>query len=142
LTRLERASPPYFHSVSFAFETKEVERLTNSAIFRHKQPWRDALIASTGLSVFVIAASLLWNSGHPEWAFALVFVAFWVLLSISWSNVDFTEKSGTILAGVMDHNFHQLNERLERLEQDLEETRARLEIESELKDLESYPETG
>ena len=114
--------------------------MTNLAIFRPKQPWRDALIASTGLSVFVLAASLLWNLGHPEWAFALVFVAFWVLLSISWSNVDFTEKSGTILAGVMDHNFHQVTERLERLQQDLEEIRARAEIESELNNLESHLE--
>ena len=94
-------------------------------IFKHKQPWRDALIASTGLSVFVLAASGLWTSGHHEWAFVLVFAAIWLLLSISWSNVDFAEKSGVILASVMDHNFSQLHEEIERLEQELAEVRAR-----------------
>lgn len=71
------------------------------------------------LSIFMLAASLLWDSGHPEWAFTLVFTAIWLLLSISWSNVDFTEKSGTILARIMDHNFNRVNERMEQLEQDL-----------------------
>ena len=84
-----------------------------------KQPWRNALIATTGLSVFILVASLLWNSGHPEWAFALAFVAIWLLISISWSNIDFTEESGTILARIVDHNFDHMNERIEQLEQEL-----------------------
>ena len=88
-------------------------------VFNRKQPWRDALIATTGLSVFILASTLLWNSGHPEWAFALAFFAIWLLISISWSNIDFTEESGSILARIMDHNFHQMNERIEQLEQDL-----------------------
>ena len=88
-------------------------------VFNRKQPWRDALIATTGLSVFILAATMLWSSGHPEWAFALAFVAIWLLLSISWSNIDFTEESGSILASIVDHNFHQMNERIEQLEQDL-----------------------
>jgi hypothetical protein len=62
---------------------------------------------------------MLWSSGHPEWAFALAFVAIWLLLSISWSNIDFTEESGSILARIVDHNFNQMNERIEQLEQDL-----------------------
>ena len=93
-------------------------------VFNRKQPWRDALIATTGLSVFILASTLLWNSGHPEWAFALAFVAIWLLLSISWSNIDFTEESGTILARIVDHNFHQMNERIEQLEQDLASVRS------------------
>jgi hypothetical protein len=92
-------------------------------IFNRKQPWRDALIATTGLSLFSLASSLLWNSGYPEWAFALAFVAIWVLLSISWSNIDFTEESGSILASIVDHNFLQMNERIEQLEQDLASAR-------------------
>ena len=92
-------------------------------VFNRKQPWRDALIATTGLSVFILASTLLWNSGHPEWAFALAFVAIWLLISISWSNIDFTEESGSILARIVDHNFHQMNERIERLEHDLASVR-------------------
>jgi hypothetical protein len=92
-------------------------------VFNRKQPWRDALIATTGLSVFILASTMLWNSGHPEWAFALAFVAIWLLISISWSNIDFTEESGSILARIVDHNFHQMNERIEQLEQDLASVR-------------------
>ncbi len=99
-------------------------------IFKRKQPWRDALIASTGLSVFVLAASLLWNAGHHQWAFVLVFTATWLLLSISWSNVDFTEKSGAILASVMDHNFQRMHEQIEQMERELDEVKTRLGIQS------------
>lgn len=88
-------------------------------MFSRKQPWRDALIATTGLAVFFLVASLLWNSGHPEWSFTLAFIAIWLLLSISWSNIDFTEESGSILARIVDHNFLRINERIERLEQEL-----------------------
>ena len=87
--------------------------------FRRKQPWRDALIATTGLSVFILASSMLWNSGHQEWAFALAFVAIWLLLFISWSNIDFAEESGSILATIVDHNFDQMSERIDQLEQAL-----------------------
>ena len=88
-------------------------------IFSRKQPWRDALIATTGLAVFYLASSLLWASGHQEWSFALGFIAIWLLISISWSNIDFTEESGSILARIVDHNFHHINERIEQLEQEL-----------------------
>ncbi len=90
---------------------------------RRKQPWRDALIATTGLSVFAMAASILWGSGHAEWAFALAFLAVWMLVAISWSNIDFTEESGSILARIVDHNFTQLHERIEQLERELAEIR-------------------
>lgn len=90
---------------------------------RRKQPWRDALIATTGLSVFAVAASLLWEAGHPEWAFALMFLAIWLLISVSWSNIDFTEESGSILARIVDKNFAQLHERVEQLERELSEIR-------------------
>jgi len=100
--------------------------LIRFSTFKRKQPWRDALIASTGLGVFVIAASSLWGSGYHEWAFVLVFTAIWLLLSISWSNVDFAEKSGVILAGVMDRNFNRIHEEIERLEKELAEVRDRL----------------
>lgn len=95
--------------------------------FNHRHPWRDAFVASTGLSIFAFAASVLWSTGRHEWAFVLAFAAIWILLSISWSNIDFTEKSGTILASVMDHNFDKLHERIEQLEREIEEMRNRTE---------------
>jgi hypothetical protein len=104
--------------------------LVESRIFKRKQPWRDALIASTGLSVFVLAASLLWNAGHHQWAFVLVFTATWLLLSISWSNIDFTEKSGAILASVVDHNFQRMHERMEQMERELHEVKNRLGLQA------------
>ena len=93
--------------------------MSDIRIYKRKQPWRDALIATTGLSVFALAATLLWNSGHQEWAFALSFLSIWVLISISWSNIDFTEQSGTILARIMDRNFDQMHRRIEFLEEEL-----------------------
>lgn len=77
------------------------------------------MIATTGLSVFSLAATLLWTSGYPEWAFALTFLSVWVLISISWSNIDFTEQSGTILARIMDKNFLQMHNRIEQLEEEI-----------------------
>ena len=97
--------------------------MDNVRIYKRKQPWRDALIATTGLSVFMLAATLLWNSGYQEWAFALSFLSVWVLISISWSNIDFTEQSGTILARIMDNNFDQMQRRIEQLEEELSRLR-------------------
>lgn len=88
-------------------------------IFKQKHPWRDALIATTGLSIFVMAATLLWDAGHAQWAFAVAFSSIWVLISISWSNIDFTEQSGTILARIVDRNFAQMSDRIEQLEEKL-----------------------
>ena len=92
--------------------------------FKPSRPWRDALLATTGLSAFIFFASLLWSAGYPQWAFALAFVAVWLLLSISWSNIEFTEKSGSILADVMDHNFAHIDERIEKLEKRIAKLKA------------------
>ena len=91
---------------------------------RRMRPWRNALMATTGLAVFFIFASSLWQSGHHEWAFLLFFLAVWVLISISWSNIRFAEESGTILAGIVDRNFESLQRKVERLEEQLEKLRA------------------
>lgn len=82
------------------------------------------MIATTGFSAIMFVASLLWNSGNPQWAFAAAFVGLWLLLSISWSNIDFTEKSGSILADVMDHNFDYIDQRVEELEKTITELKA------------------
>jgi len=88
-------------------------------IFLGRQPWRNALIATTGLSLFFMVSSLLWKSGHAEWAFLLGFLAVWTLLSTSWSNMRYVEESGAILAKIVDDNFSRLFERIEQLEQEL-----------------------
>lgn len=87
--------------------------------YRVNQPWRNALVATTALSVTFAVASVLWNSGHAEWAFLLFFVAVWALLAVSWSNVQFAEESGSILAGVVDRNFVHLYTKVERLEREI-----------------------
>jgi hypothetical protein len=116
---LEKASGLSCPSVSSILAFSGNEDMQGIKVFRRKQPWRDALVATTGLSVFVLASSMLWNSGHQEWAFALTFVAIWLLLFISWSNIDFAEESGSILASIVDHNFDQMSERIDQLEQAL-----------------------
>jgi len=82
--------------------------------------WQNGLLATSALAAIFFAASLLWQQGHAQWAFALAFTAVWALISISWSNVDYAEESGTILAHIVDHNFNQLHERLEEMEKELE----------------------
>jgi hypothetical protein len=108
--------------------------MSDIRIYKRKQPWRDALIATTGLSVFTLAATLLWTSGYPEWAFALTFLSVWVLISISWSNIDFTEQSGTILARIMDKNFLQMHNRIEQLEEEISRLQALLSAAEERAD--------
>jgi hypothetical protein len=93
--------------------------MKSGPIFNTRHPWRNGLIATTGLSLFAVMASLLWSAGHPEWAFVLLFVAVWLLTSLFWSNDEFNEESGSILARIVDHNFSQMHERLEQLEQEL-----------------------
>lgn len=83
-----------------------------------KRAWRNGLIITTGLSLFVFLASLLWNSGHPEWGFVLLFLATWVFISLIWSNDHFIEESASMLARIVDHNFDQVHGRLEQLEQE------------------------
>ncbi len=88
-------------------------------VFKRKQPWRDAFIATTGYIALLFLSYLLWTSSYEEWAFVLAFFATWVLLAISWSNIDFTEKSGSLLAEIMDHNFEQMHSRIAQLEESL-----------------------
>ena len=83
-------------------------------------PWQNGLLATSALAAVMFSSTLLWQQGHPEWAFLLAFSATWALISISWSNVEYTEKSGNILARIVDHNFNQVHERLEQLEEELE----------------------
>lgn len=83
-------------------------------------PWQNGLLATSALAAVLFSSTLLWQQGHPEWAFLLAFSATWALISISWSNVEYTEKSGNILARIVDHNFNQVHERLEQLEKELE----------------------
>jgi hypothetical protein len=87
------------------------------------RPWRNALMATTGLALFFIFSSSLWQAGYQEWAFLLFFLAVWVVISISWSNIRFAEESGTILAGIVDRNFENLQRKVEHLEAQLQELR-------------------
>lgn len=82
--------------------------------------WQSGLLATSALAATLFASSQLWHQGHPEWAFVLAFAAVWALISISWANIDFSEKSGTMLAQVVDHNFEGMHERLKFLEKELE----------------------
>lgn len=75
------------------------------------------------MSAVFFAATLLWQAQHQEWAFLLAFSAVWFLISISWSNIDYTDKTGAILARIVDSNFDHVHERLEALEQELETLR-------------------
>jgi len=93
--------------------------MKESLAWRRIQPWRNALIVTTGLSVFLVISSLLWNSGYPQWAFILAFLAIWAVISVSWSNMKFTEDSGSILAGIVDRNFRNLHEKVDLIEKEL-----------------------
>jgi hypothetical protein len=90
---------------------------------RKKRSWRNALIATTSLSVLAILADLLWAAGWPEWAFAVAFLGVWTLISVSWSNVDYNEESSLMMAEIVDSNFRDLHERLDQLEQELKAIR-------------------
>ncbi len=94
--------------------------MKNTPWFNSIHPWRNGLLATTGLSLFAVIASLLWVAGHAQWAFLLAFLAIWFLISLSWCNDRFIEQSGSILARIVDHNFRQVHERMESLEQELE----------------------
>jgi len=94
-------------------------------LLNNRHPWRNGLIVTTGLSLFTVLASLLWSAGHAEWAFILAFLAIWLLISLFWSNDEFNEESGSILARIVDHNFDQMHERLEQLEHELDQIRGK-----------------
>jgi len=86
-------------------------------------PWQRSLLATCALSAAFVAASLLWQSGNPQWAFIVAFATVWATLSVTWSDVDYTEESGVLLAQIVDHNFDRLHERLEELERQLDDLR-------------------
>jgi hypothetical protein len=88
-------------------------------------PWQRSLLATCALSAAFVAASLLWQSGSAHWAFVVAFATVWVTLSLTWSDVDYTEKSGVMLAQIVDHNFDRLHGRMQELEQQIEELRSR-----------------
>jgi 4-hydroxybenzoate polyprenyltransferase len=90
---------------------------------RRTGPWQRSLLVTCALSAAFVAASLLWQSGYPQWAFVVAFLTTWITLSVAWSDVDYTEESGMVLAQIVDHNFDRLHERLEELERQLEDLR-------------------
>lgn len=93
-----------------------------NSILSVRRSWRYGFIAATGLSLFAVITSVIWQAGFPEWAFVLSFLSLWILLSLFWSNDDFNEESGLILAEVMDNNFEDVHERLQEIEYMLKET--------------------
>jgi len=84
-----------------------------------RSPWRNGLIIATGLSALVFISSLLWQAGHAEWGFVLLFGTLWLLISLLLANDGFNEESGVILARILDHNVDHLHERIRQLEQEL-----------------------
>ena len=92
---------------------------------RRTGPWQRSLLATCALSAAFVAASLLWQSGHPQWAFVVAFLTTWITFSVAWSDVDYTEESGVVLAQIVDHNLERLHGRLEDLERQLEDLRVR-----------------
>ncbi len=97
--------------------------MKNAPLLNTRHPWRNGLIVTTVLSLFTVLASILWDAGHAEWAFVLAFLTIWLLTSLFWSNDEFNEESGSILARIVDHNFDQMHERMEQLEQELDQIR-------------------
>lgn len=82
--------------------------------------WKEALLATAGLAAAIFAANLLWQLGHPQWAFVLSFVATWALVASLLSAVQHTDQSGLFLARIVDRNFEDMHERLRELEKALE----------------------
>lgn len=78
---------------------------------------RNALLATTAMSVISILATHLWSAGLPQWSFAIAFCAVWGLITFSWSQNHSNEESGMLLAGIMDRNFQQLYRQLDSLEE-------------------------
>ena len=85
--------------------------------------WKSGLLATSALAAALVAASLLWQQGHPQWAFLLAFTGAWALVSLILSIVDFTEQSGLVLARILDDNVDDLLARIGELEQEIERLR-------------------
>ena len=88
--------------------------------------WQSSLLATSGLAAALFAASQLWQQGLAEWGFLLGFAAVWTMVALSWSSVAFTERSGMLLARIVDRNFEQMHERVVELEQEVEMLRDEL----------------
>jgi hypothetical protein len=88
--------------------------------------WQSSLLATSGLAAAMFAASQLWQQGLAQWAFLVGFAAVWTLVALSWSSVAFTERSGILLARIMDRNFERMHERVVELEQEVEILREEL----------------
>ena len=86
------------------------------ANFRIKHPWRSGLLVATGISGLVFLATLLWQTGHAQWAFLLLFASLWVLTSLFLANDEFIEESGLILARLLDEQVSHLLDRIHHLE--------------------------
>lgn len=84
-----------------------------------RHPWRTGLVISTLLTALFFCASMMWQAGYAQWAFALAFVALWALVSLLLVNDEFNENSGLLLAGIIDENVDHLLERIQQLEQKL-----------------------
>jgi len=85
--------------------------------------WQSGLLATSALAATFVASSHLWQQGQPQWGVLLAFAAVWVLISISWSSIDYSDRSGVILARIVDHNVSQLHDRMDQLEQELHRMR-------------------
>ncbi len=88
-----------------------------------RNPWQAGLIAATALSVVGVYASLLSQAGQQEWAFLVLFVSLWSLLTLFWANDGYNEESGMMLAETIDHNVEHLHNRLVSLEKELKQLR-------------------
>ena len=91
-------------------------------VLKNKRPWLNGLITTTILAVVLTFSGQLWADGRQEWAFAVFFAGTWLLISIFWSNAHYNEESGLILADIIDHNFREISERIDKLEQRLADT--------------------
>jgi hypothetical protein len=85
--------------------------------WKARRSWRHGFFAATGLSLFAVLSSMLWEAGYPEWAFVLSFLVLWILLTLFWSNDDFNEESGLILAQIVDENLEDIHHRLQEIEE-------------------------
>ena len=91
-------------------------------VLKNKRPWLNGLITTTILAVVLTFSGQLWADGRQEWAFAAFFAGAWLLISLFWSNVRYNEESGLILADIIDHNFREISDRIDQLEQHLADT--------------------
>ena len=90
---------------------------------RRLRAWKSGLLATSALAAALFAASLLWQQGHPQWAFLLAFTGAWALVSLILAIVDYTEQSGLVLAHILDDHVDDLLARIGELEREIEQLR-------------------